>query len=196
MIRTRPPARRATTQEGDSRTATLIWGGIILGVLALFALLYLALRGPGELAGIQRFAGLSALHDENPVYENTGLPPVGGPHAPPPGWQNCGIYEEPIEPKNAVHSLEHGAVWITYQPELPAADVARLQDRVRGEPYVLLSPYPGLASPVVLTAWGLQLRLDDADDGRIPQFIARYQRGPQAPEPGGLCVDGVGTPVQ
>jgi hypothetical protein len=91
--------------------------------------------------------------------------------------------------------MEHGAVWITYQPDLSGEDVDNLQDTVRGESYVLLSPYPNLKSPVVLTAWGIQLELDSADDGRIAEFMDRYQQGPQTPERGASCVNGTGSPV-
>jgi hypothetical protein len=91
--------------------------------------------------------------------------------------------------------LEHGAVWITYQPGLPEEDVTQLQDLVRGQSHLLLSPYPGLKSPVVLTAWGLQLELTSVQDSRIEEFIDRYQQGPQTPERGASCSDGVGQPI-
>ncbi|MCP5095041.1 MAG: DUF3105 domain-containing protein [Chloroflexi bacterium] len=74
-----------------------------------------------------------------------GLPPVGGEHLDI--WQNCGIYIESVDPGNAVHSMEHGAVWITYQPDLPADEIIELQDLVRGQPFLLLSPYPDSRSP-------------------------------------------------
>jgi hypothetical protein len=86
-------------------------------------------------------------------------------------------------------------VWITYQPELPEEDVAYLQDLVRGQTYIILSPYPGLNSPVALTAWGLQLEVDSAQDQRVEQFIERYRLGPTAPERGGACTGGVGEPI-
>ena len=55
-----------------------------------------------------------------------GLPPTGGSHNP--RWQNCGIYTDPVDSSLAVHSLEHGAVWLAYQPDLAADKVAELQD--------------------------------------------------------------------
>jgi hypothetical protein len=97
---------------------------------------------------------------------------------------------------NAVHSLEHGAMWLTYQPDLPQEDIDVLRDAVRGEDYALMSPYPGLKSPVVLTAWETQLELDSVDDQRIGEFVDRYQQGPTTPEPGASCIGGVGTPIQ
>ena len=59
-------------------------------------------------------------------------------------WQNCGVYDQPVEDSQAVHSMEHGAVWITYQPDLPAEQVDQLRDLVGGSGYVLLSPYVDL----------------------------------------------------
>jgi hypothetical protein len=110
----------------------IIWGAVALGVIALGALLYLNLQEPETLSDLVRSVGLERGHDENVVYEGSELPPVGGIHSGI--WQNCGIYDEPVLAKNAVHSMEHGAVWITYRPDLPAGDVDRLRDTVQGEP--------------------------------------------------------------
>ena len=117
------------------------------------------------------------------------LPPNGGPHHP--NWQRCDIYELPVKPQHAVHALEHGAVWITYQTDLAADQVEELEDAASGEAFVLMSPYPNQRSPVVMTAWGLQLELDSAEDGRIEEFIRSYANGPQTPEPGASCRTGV-----
>lgn len=89
--------------------------------------------------------------------------------------------------ENAMHSLEHGAVWIAYRPDLTAADVEQLRALVSGRRYTLLSPYPDLPAPVVASAWGVQLRVDGAADQQLPQFIRTYMQEPQTPEPGAAC---------
>ena len=188
--------RRPLSQQESSENKLrnyIIWGAIALGIIALGALLYLNLQEPETLADLVRSAGLERSHDENVDYSGNELPPVGGIHSGI--WQNCGIYEEPIVAKHAVHSMEHGAVWVTYHPDLPADDVDKLRDLVEDQPYVLLSPYEELNSPVVLTAWGIQLEVNEANDGRIATFIERYERGPQTPEPGATCRDGNGSPI-
>ena len=185
-------------QEGSSNRwlAILIGGVVIVGLIGLGYLLFVNLRGPvpeEPIAGVVDHEHQERGHVEHEI-EADDLPPVGGIHSP--AWQNCGIYDEPISVENAVHSLEHGAMWLTYQPELPREDVEALRDHVRGEDYVLMSPYPGLRSPVVLTAWEVQLELDSVDDERIADFVDRYQVGPTTPELGATCQDGVGTPIQ
>ena len=97
--------------------------------------------------------------------------------------------------ENAVHSLEHGAVWIAYRPDLPAAAIDTLRGLARGHSHVLLAPYPDLPQPIIATAWGLQLPVQEAADSRLPVFVARYEKGPQTPEPGALCTGGTGTPI-
>ena len=62
---------------------------------------------------------------------------------------------------------------------------------MEGTPYSLLSPYPGIDSPVVLTAWGVQLSVDSATDQRVAEFVAEFANGPQTPEPGASCDGGV-----
>lgn len=120
-------------------------------------------------------------------------PPPGGQHDP--AWLNCGVYTEAVPNRNAVHSLEHGAVWIAYRPDLPADQVAKLTSLVQGKTYLLLSPYPGMENPVTASAWGLQLKLDSADDPRLTEFINTYREGPQTPEKGAACTGGVGKPA-
>jgi hypothetical protein len=146
-----------------------------------------------EIAGVTNFGAQEQGHDEGVVFEDGDLPLTGGVHSP--RWQTCGIYDQPVETKNAVHSMEHGAVWIAYQPELPISDVTVLQELVRGRSYLLLSPYPSLRSEVVLSAWGVQLEVESVTDERIAGFIDQYRLGPQTPEFGATCDGGVGTPI-
>jgi hypothetical protein len=127
-------------------------------------------------------------HDENLRIPFGELPPDGGTHNPT--WQSCGVYEQPIRPENALHSLEHGAVWVTYQTDLNADEVKQLGDRVKQERFGLMSPYPNQRSPIVLTAWGVQLEVDSADDPRIDQFLNAFVQGPQTPERGAACTGG------
>ncbi len=187
---------KGQTQKSKSKwSPILLVGVVIIALLGLGYLLFQSLQGPApieQIAGVVDHEHQERGHDEHEI-EAGDLPPVGGIHSA--AWQNCGIYDEPIAIENAVHSLEHGAMWIAYQPELPQEDVQSLQEMARGENYVLLSPYPGLRSPVVLTAWETQLELDSVTDERIADFVDRYQQGPTTPERGASCQDGVGTPL-
>jgi hypothetical protein len=145
-----------------------------------------------DLSAVQSFGKPAANHVQTPVkYAQT--PPVGGDHSPV--WLNCGIYDKPVPNENAVHDLEHGAVWITYRPDLPKADVDKLKDVVGTQTYITMSPFEGLPAPVVASAWGKQLKLTGAGDARLRAFIKEYKQGPQTPEPGAACTGGVGTPT-
>jgi hypothetical protein len=141
---------------------------------------------------VMTFSNLSRDHVDGPVTYPQ-VPPVGGPHNPV--WMNCGIYDQPIPNENAVHSMEHGAVWITYQPDLPETSVEQLRGLVRGHSHVLLSPYPGLPARVVASAWGVQMRADSAGDPQLAKFVATYESGPQTPEPGTTCSGAKGVPL-
>lgn len=115
-------------------------------------------------------------------------PPIGGPHNVV--WQTCGVYSAPIHTEHAVHSLEHGAVWITYRPDLPVDQIEHLQ-AIASDDYMLISPFPGLPVPVVASSWNHQIRLDGVDDPRLPSFIRRFKNNPQStPEFGASCRGG------
>jgi hypothetical protein len=138
------------------------------------------------------YPNMSRNHLTTPVT-NPQNPPVGGNHDPV--WLNCGVYKAPVKNENAVHSMEHGAVWITYTPTLAASQVAKLDADTKNQLYLIVSPYPGLPAPVVASAWGEQVYLTGADDPRLEKFIKAYENGPQTPERGAACVGGTGTPV-
>jgi hypothetical protein len=125
------------------------------------------------------------------TYDTT--PPAYGSHNGT--WQNCqgDVYTEPIHNEHAVHSLEHGAVWITYRPDLPADQVEELADRVEGTEKMFMSPYPDLDAPISLQAWGYQLKVDDAGDPRIDEFIRTLRINTSLEGPGARCDAGITT---
>ncbi len=118
-------------------------------------------------------------------------PPANGDHAPL--WQNCGFYSEPINDVNAVHSMDHGVVWITYSPDLPQDQIDALRP-YGAESYVIVSPYPGQDAPVIATSWRKQIKLDGPDDPRLRQFVDGFKVSELAPLSGNRCVGGVGEP--
>jgi hypothetical protein len=112
-------------------------------------------------------------------------PPVGGTHSPTP--QQCGFYDKSIGNGHAVHSLEHGAVWITYKPDLPQDQIDILKNLAKQD-YILVSPYATQESPIVATSWDHQLQLQSASDKALEQFINVFKNsGKYTPEYGAAC---------
>lgn len=155
-------------------------------------------QAAADIPGVELFPEQDRNHQEGKIeYDHAASP--GGKHSDT--WQNCGIYTETLAQEPVMHSLEHGAVWVAYRPDLPADQVSLLQAAVQAElqagtePLVLLSPQPGLDAPVVASAWRAQLKLDDPADARLVQFLQVYQNGPYTPEPGAPCSGGIGTPA-
>lgn len=144
-----------------------------------------------EIGVVQTYDDLSSQHvavGETVSYDQ--VPPVGGDHWEV--WQDCGFYDEPIRSEGAVHSMEHGAVWITYRPDLPADQV----DIIRAfaeQPYVVASPWEddSLPAPVVFTAWGAQLMLDSLPAPEADELMTTYRESADAPEPGARCTNGI-----
>jgi hypothetical protein len=135
---------------------------------------------------------LTRLHKDGPL-EYDQLPPVGGDHNP--RWLACDVYEEPVPDEFAVHSLEHGAVWLTHAPDLAEDAVAQLAELAeRNREYVLVSPYEGLDSRIVAVAWGYSMEASDADDPRLAEFVDAFAGGAQGGEPGVPCRSGGITP--
>lgn len=137
--------------------------------------------------------GQTNAHVANPTYDAD--PPSGGDHHQV--WLTCGVYDAPVPNAHAVHSLEHGAVWFAYRPDLGDDQVALLREIADAHPdRVIVSPYPGVDSAVVAVAWERRLEVDDAADPRLGEFFDAYVNGAQAPEPAVTCENGIGDPAR
>ncbi len=191
-----PPDPSPGSPPGSSRRRTRVLVAALASVAVLGLAAVAPVLAPGlgggpvdrTLERVQVFTGTPRDHTPDDVTY-AAVPPMGGPHDPE--WLDCGAYGTPVRDENAVHDLEHGTVWITYDPSLPEADVASL---VRVLPdNGILSPYDGLPAPVVVTVWERQLRLTGADDPRLPLFLAGFGDGHTAPEPFASCAGGASS---
>ena len=153
------------------------------------------LVGPADegVDGVQSYRVDSNDHTEEALDYQL-VPPVGGDHFPVPG--TCGFYEPGTEPPDEmlVHDLEHGAIWIAYDPDLDDAERSALSSLVAEQAKVTATPLAGIDSPLVVSAWGRQLPLDSVDDPRLMQFVETYRNSENAPEPHAAC-QGVGEPA-
>lgn len=147
--------------------------------------------GNGEsIEGLETFSHVTT-HVEGAVeYEQT--PPAGGEHNST--WLNCGVYTQSVPNENAVHSLEHGAVWVTYDPaQVTDADIQSLEDQLPST-YTILSPYEGMDTPIAVSAWNAQVKVDSADDERIGEFLTSFWRSTSVPEPNAVCTGALDAP--
>lgn len=191
--------RLKTMQKQQARQGRR--GSVIAGVVAVLVILGIAGAGvalwrgqqpdpvasPGaaKVGQVQSFSNLGRNHITS-GYKWGQEPPAGGDHHP--AWANCGIYDKEIPKQYAVHSLEHGTVWITYKSDLPKAQVNTLKAKAnKQQEYMLMSIDDKQVSPIVLTAWGKQLHVNSPSDPAVDKFIRDYWKGPQTPEPGASC---------
>ena len=196
----RQKVEKAKLQEikvKQNRRFGLLVGAIaVVVVIALFTFVVVTGKqkdssSAGSIVGVQTFKGLTTNHVHAIVhYQQT--PPAGGDHSPE--LLNCAIYAKQVPNERAVQSLEHGAVWITYNPAVISGDkLARLRKTIP-KTFVILSPFDGLPAPIVTSAWGAQLQVSRVDDPRIVAFIAKYRESTSAPEPGAPCTGGIDGP--
>src|SRR5262245_48792955 len=186
-------AQREAAERRRRRNALIVRGALVVAVLGAAAYAYRLYTQRHLLDAVTTATYRAGLHVAGPITY-TERPPVGGAHNVV--WQNCGVYAAPIHNEHAVHALEHGAVWITYRPDLPPDQVQMLRS-IASDDFILLSPYPGLPSPVVASAWNHQIRLDGAADPRLRPFIDWYKNNPETtPEFGAPCAGGTGATAE
>ena len=165
--RSRQNRQGAASGGGINRTYVII-GAIAVVLLGGFIALVVfdarqqaASSPPGEVQTYD--VGPGGEHSQEDVdYDQT--PPTGGVHNPV--WQNAGFYDEPVRDETAVHTLEHGAIWIAYDPDLPADQKAQIRNLVEGQTCMLASPYPDLSAADRRLGLGQAV---DAGERRRPQ---------------------------
>ncbi|MGD1217761.1 MULTISPECIES: DUF3105 domain-containing protein [Streptomyces] len=141
--------------------------------------------------GVKTWQGTLARNHVSQTVKYPMEPPVGGDHNQV--WMNCNgdVYTKAINNMNAVHSLEHGAVWVTYNSKASDADVKALAAKVKKTPYTLMSPVDDQKDPIMLSAWGKQRTVTGASDPNVDKFFSEFVQGKQTPEPGAACTNGL-----
>ncbi|MER5380494.1 DUF3105 domain-containing protein [Streptomyces sp. NBC_00647] len=141
--------------------------------------------------GVKTWKGTLARNHVTKTVSYPMEPPVGGDHNQV--WMNCNgdVYSKAVDNMNAVHSLEHGAVWITYNGKAPDADVKALAAKVKKTPYTLMSPVEDQKDPIMMSAWGKQRTVTGASDKNVDAFLSEFVQGKQTPEPGAACTNGL-----
>ena len=187
----KPRSRKQIARSPWPQRVAIAAGVVVAAaIVAIIALSSEPASGVPE--GTENLAVGAPAHVEGELHED-GEVPAGGEHNPL--WLNCGYYDTEVDSEFAVHSLEHGAVWITYNPEIGDDETDRLRGHVRRDRKLIVSPVVGLEDGILLTAWANQLSVPAADDARVEQFINEFAGSADAPEPGGSCSGGVGNPV-
>lgn len=189
----RPPARPAKPawrETVDSFGG--IWTIAIIGAAVLLVVaLMINARPKNSIAAISTDALMgdaitssAATHITDPALLEIpkGTPPSGGPHFPVP--QATGVYDGPVPDANAIHSLEHGIVWLTYNPQKLNADgVKKLTSIAKSYSNdTILAPRPDNNATIALVSWGRLLQMDALDEATVKKFIENNRN--RSPEPG------------
>ncbi|MBT3230980.1 DUF3105 domain-containing protein [Candidatus Uhrbacteria bacterium] len=116
---------------------------------------------------------IDSIDTPHSAYNTT--PPTSGPHVG--NIAKWGIHDEQIADEIQIHNLEDGGVIVHYDNERVSQEViSDLEDIVRNySTLVILEPYSGLNTSIVLTAWNKIDELDDFDEERIKIFINAYK---------------------
>lgn len=158
---------------------------IMIGILGL-AVWFLILRNvtPKEINGhtINNFSTRGANQHTTGTISYEDSPPVSGQHAP--NNAPCGVHGDPIPNELMVHNLEHGAIGLLYQPTLELEQIRQLEATVAEYEHSVFSmPYQGaMESPIVISAWGHTMELQEVEEDSIEEFIEEFRRGGDAPE--------------
>jgi hypothetical protein len=169
-------AGRSAKDPAPGRGRLWISALAVVGVAAALVG-YFAYRAAADLPGVkhpdQGNLHIQIATDPHVPYNTD--PPTSGPHLP--YLAPWGIHTTPIVKELQVHNLEDGGVMVQYHCPTACPDlVARLGEIVkRYETQVILAPYPGLRTRIVLTAWTRLDAFDEFDEARIVRFIRAYR---------------------
>jgi hypothetical protein len=184
------PKARVSRQSGWKRA--VLW---FAGFGAVAGLIVVVLTGtdstvggrPDPPVGTETVAVDDAEHVAGEV-EYSDAAPAGGAHDSTP--LACGFYDFVVPGENVVHSLEHGVVWVTYEPGVSDEELGILRD-LGGSRETIVSLLPDQGSAIIGTAWGARIRLESATDPRLEQFADAFRDAPTSPEPFASCTGGV-----
>jgi Protein of unknown function (DUF3105) len=216
--RVKAPKQRSSQKHAEDqarkRRLYMLGGATLAVLLAIAAIVGLLGLGGGDADAADVRADLEAAgctmqvveavpnisnHSDFPNPEATSAawntdPPTSGPHF---GQTLAyGSYTDPIDIGRALHNLEHGAAYILYGDEVPAATIAQLQEFYADhENGTILAPYAKLGKQIALGAWvvpglpeassdrgsGILAKCNKFDEDAFGAFFDAFQfKGPES----------------
>lgn len=181
--RRRAKAEAARRAAALARRRRLVRLTTYLGIAALFVwFVFFRTQRPDEIAGHELIhaseTGIGEHTTGTVSYETT--PPVSGAHAP--SWAPCGVHDRRIANELMVHTLEHGAVGVLYDPAQVDEQTVRAIEDIVGDfdSHTFSAPYEGMPSAIAVVSWGELMRLDELDERAVRQYIETFRgKGPE-----------------
>ena len=187
-------AERAAAQAQERKETLrrrLVSGGLVLAALAAVgAYVLVSSRADAELRDAltggscevddesDRISGGDG-HVASPVY--TVDPPAGGDHLA--SVARAGVFDGTAVPPDGqlVHALEHGYVVAWHAPDLPAEQLAQLEEfKTEHEGDVIVAERSSMSTPVAATAWGQRLLCEQVEPAVLDRFAEEYVgKGPE-----------------
>ncbi|WP_415378533.1 DUF3105 domain-containing protein [Halosimplex sp. TS25] len=200
--------RRVADREPDSEGGFPLGPAVLVGLLvfsgALVVYVTFLMGGSGGTASASGLpdSGADSVISQVETEESTGrnheqqgteidyqtVPPTSGDHYGGT-WESAGFYTEQKAYESLVHSLEHGAVVVYYDPaEISAGGEEGLRGWASNQTgqwrsfIAVPNPEDDPEATYVLTAWEKRLTMNEYDAGTVRAFAAEYiGRGPENP---------------
>lgn len=105
-------------------------------------------------------------------------PPTSGDHTTPVPWQ---AYDQEVPDENIIHNLEHGGIYISYRPDLPADQIAKIKG-LFSRPFsnqkfspskAVVAPRAANGSPIIMSSWSRNMKLDSFDEAKMMEYYLR-----------------------
>ena len=168
-----------------------IIGGILVVVIGIGLVLFIQDAKDSNLAVKEDSSEVAATGQEFPNLGQTHIapsdshdpynsnPPTSGSHlAQPAEW---GVYSVPLQDEKAIHNLEHGGIWISYNgiDDETKSKLEKITKYNSGS--VIMSPRAANDSKIALASWTRLEKLDSYDEAKILEFIKSNKN--KSPEP-------------
>jgi hypothetical protein len=184
--------RKIDAVRTQQRNKRMLWGGVILMVVALAATL-VVLYFPRPVSGEMRQVVLETANhvDEGAPLSYRNKPPSSGVHwGTLPQAYEYRMYDQPLSPGRWVHMLEHGAVVVLYRPTC----VQQLGEFYDSAPrssivpvrHLAITPYQNMDHAIAVVGWGYVDEMDQMDKDRVLADFKSKVDASTAPERGAL----------
>lgn len=112
-------------------------------------------------------------------------PPTSGPHSSPYPWE---YYDQELSDSRVIHNMEHGGVYISYSPDLPADQIAKIRalfsapfSREKFQPSkALISPRKANDAPIIMSSWNRSQKFQQFDEeAMVDYYLKNIGKSPE-----------------